>query len=493
MIGRRGRRTEKHVEAAHPGFFGKVPTHGDFVSADLDPRFLEAFSAWLQQGLVAGRQALGDAWRESFLAAPPWRFTLAAGLCGPHGMAGVLLPSRDRIGRCFPLIAAARLDAAMDPQRVADDRTWFTALEAMAETALQPDFDLIVFRDKLRRLRPPTVFGHSSRPSASISEWWTERGPHGWPTGFTAEGLPTPAALLTMLSSAPAANRSALHEHSHLPRSLHTSVGRDPLSAADESAEAFEHRRMANSEKTRSQHNPIEAVGPPLRLAPTLGEHPGLRSSLHADVAIQRDHPSIMAVVDGIGKDGAALRAAQTVARAINDIPPHETLDQLVADIKGKLGRVHTLLRAGQARDMNGSAAASDRTSGGASVALLAQFAGRFSVLWAGDVRCYLLRDGMMRGLTRDHVEVGIRRRLARSIGGPETSVLLDTFSDGLQPHDRFLLCSAPLVRALPERAIAEILLREERPRAVDLLVQDALLAQVSDNVTAIVIDAEPA
>ncbi|MBK1623976.1 type VI secretion system-associated protein TagF [Afifella marina] len=492
MIGRRGRRAEQPVEAAHPGFFGKVPTHGDFVSADLDSRFLEAFSAWLQQGLVASRQALGDAWRDSFLAAPPWRFTLTAGLCGPHGMAGVLLPSRDRIGRCFPLIAAARLDTATDPQRVAEDRTWFTALEAMAETALQPDFDLIIFRDKLRRLRPPIAVGHGSPPLVSISEWWTERGPHDWPIGFTAEGLPTPAAFLNLLSPSPplAPNQSTPLEHVWRPRSLQTSVGQGPPPAADEPDEALEQQRVANSGKISSELNPIEAVGPPLRLVSALGEHSGLRAPLHADAAVQRDHPSILAVIDGIGHDGAALRAAQAVARALNEVPQHERLEQLVADIKGKLGRVHALIRAAQPRQ--GGVAAPDSASGGASVVLLAQAAGRFTVLWSGDARCYLLRDGMMRGLTRDHVEVGIRRRLSRSVGGLETSVLLDAFSDGLQPHDRFLLCSAPLVRALPERAIAEILLREERPRAVDLLVQDALLAQVSDNVTAIVIDAEP-
>ena len=112
---------------------------------------------------------------------------------------------------------------------------------------------------------------------------------------------------------------------------------------------------------------------------------------------------------------------------------------------------------------------------------------GEFAAIWAGDARCYLLRDGMMRLLTRDHIEIGLRRTLGRALGLKDQFVS-ETLRDRLQRGDRLLLVSGPLPRTLTDRVIAEILIETPLERAAEALIQEALIANGRENVSAIVI-----
>lgn len=123
---------------AAPGFFGKLPSHGDFVGRRLPPSMRDPFDAWLQRGIVASREALGAGWQTAWLSSPLWRFVLAPGLCGPEAWSGVMMPSMDRVGRCFPLVLAAASDAA--PSLVdclGQHDEWFIRLEEIALAALE--------------------------------------------------------------------------------------------------------------------------------------------------------------------------------------------------------------------------------------------------------------------------------------------------------------------------------------------------------------------
>ena len=88
------------------GFYGKVPTRGDFVSRRLPWTFVDPWDRWLQGGLACSRDQLGDAWLEVYLTSPVWRFALTPGVCGDAGWIGIVLPSVDRVGRYFPLTVA---------------------------------------------------------------------------------------------------------------------------------------------------------------------------------------------------------------------------------------------------------------------------------------------------------------------------------------------------------------------------------------------------
>lgn len=125
--------------------------------------------------------------------------------------------------------------------------------------------------------------------------------------------------------------------------------------------------------------------------------------------------------------------------------------------------------------------------------------------IWAhvGDSRLYLLRDGELQQVTRDHslvsdlVENGTITReeaknhprknvLMRAVGVDE-ELVVDTGSFALQQGDRILLCSDGLTNMVDNKEIQCLLQQEEDPAAA--LVAAALAAGGLDNVTAVVVE----
>lgn len=88
---------------APAGWFGKLPMLGDFASRRLPDAFIRPWDDWLQPGLAAAKESIGERWLDLYLTFPVWRFVMPAGLVGDAGWIGVFLPSVDRVGRCFPL------------------------------------------------------------------------------------------------------------------------------------------------------------------------------------------------------------------------------------------------------------------------------------------------------------------------------------------------------------------------------------------------------
>ena len=101
------------------GFFGKLPSHGDFLERRVARTFREVWDAWLQRSLNESREALGARWLDCYLTSPLWRFFLSGGVAGAASYLGLLLPSVDRVGRYFPLTVAAELPVGLAPLRVA--------------------------------------------------------------------------------------------------------------------------------------------------------------------------------------------------------------------------------------------------------------------------------------------------------------------------------------------------------------------------------------
>ena len=113
------------------GAYGKMPALGDFFRIAPPPGFVEAWDPWLQERLLDLRNALGERWRDAYLTAPIWRFTLSPGTAGEGAVVGVLMPSVDRVGRNFPLtLAASAPGKALALHAAAEDT--FVALEEIA-------------------------------------------------------------------------------------------------------------------------------------------------------------------------------------------------------------------------------------------------------------------------------------------------------------------------------------------------------------------------
>ena len=102
------------LSSRQPGLYGKLHTHGDFVSRRLPQEFVSPWDEWLQGGIAECKVVLGSAWESIYRDAPVWRFLLAPGACGDSAWAGIVQPSVDRVGRYFPLTIAAALPPDTD-------------------------------------------------------------------------------------------------------------------------------------------------------------------------------------------------------------------------------------------------------------------------------------------------------------------------------------------------------------------------------------------
>lgn len=138
---------DTHVPIEPPGWYGKLPALGDFASRRLAPEFVEPWDDWLAQGLAAWRGAVPEGWRDEYFAGPSWRFVLPAGTlpgaAGRGAWAGVLMPSIDRVGRCFPLTLAQPI-AALPTDAVDTERLlrWLQRLDDVAADAVHDNWDI---------------------------------------------------------------------------------------------------------------------------------------------------------------------------------------------------------------------------------------------------------------------------------------------------------------------------------------------------------------
>ena len=206
----------------------------------------------------------------------------------------------------------------------------------------------------------------------------------------------------------------------------------------------------------------------------------------------------LLAVADGMGGapagDVASAVAVQTLRR-LDDSAPADVLEALAGAVNRANDRIAELIED------------EPRIDGMGTTLTAALFDGeRIGLAHIGDSRAYLLRDGQLSRLTADHTfvqtlvdEGSISEDEARA--HPHRSLMLRVL-DGkaesdpdltiyeLQSGDRLLLCTDGLPGFVDDEAIAKVM-AEGTPDSVAVdLVQLALAAGSSDNITCVVADA---
>lgn len=167
---------EHPAEAASltPGWYGKLPSTGDFASRRLSHELIEAWDAWLAQEIGELREQYPDTWLAAYLESPTWRFVIGAGVLGPcqsEPMAGVLMPSVDRVGRYFPLSIMAPLPSLPSSADEAQALlSWLHALDDVAADALQDDWPIDDLEQALSRQPVPQWSGPLPALSAALAQ-----------------------------------------------------------------------------------------------------------------------------------------------------------------------------------------------------------------------------------------------------------------------------------------------------------------------------------
>ena len=175
------------------GFFGKIPTRGDFVRGGLPGALVQGLDAWCQDVIPGSRALLGEAWVDAWMEAPIWRFLLAPGACGPGAAAGVWLPSTDKAGRLFPLLIVLAAPAWRDLARCGP---FLDAAEPIGLAAVEQD----VTPEQLgAAVEAAAILSGDVLPTPGGTVWWTEGSDHVAPARRTHPALPGPAAFAAML------------------------------------------------------------------------------------------------------------------------------------------------------------------------------------------------------------------------------------------------------------------------------------------------------
>ena len=167
--------------------------------------------------------------------------------------------------------------------------------------------------------------------------------------------------------------------------------------------------------------------------------------------------------------------------------------------------RVARALRAANRAVFERTRTERDKLGMGSTVSALLLSENRYLVGHVGDSRIYIVRDGQMRQLTKDHslvqeqVDAGLltpeqaRRHpqsnvITRCIGMAD-DIDPDVFDGEARVGDSFLLASDGLTGMVEDRRIQQLLLSRAKPeRIVDALIQEANINGGNDNITAVVV-----
>jgi type VI secretion system protein ImpM len=484
------------------GFYGKLPSHGDFLRRRVSDAFVGVWDGWLQECLTASRASLGERWLEIYLTSPVWRFACAAGVCGPTPIIGVMAPSVDRVGRYFPLTLVAELPPEI-PQllpAVFRARAFFDAAERLVvDTLEQEHVNFEIFEEQLvllgRELESSSIVPSVVLDVAAPSP--LDDGAEGWqiPIGSSAD---LGEAFTQLMSQ----RLSSLYEPLVLwwtdgsgvvpPSCLVVKGLPHPDSFAALLDGSWRQRRWrsisAHVETPPGQVEPlVDDLAPP-RFRSAAASDVGRVREINQDSFLERTDVGIWVVADGLGGHSHGEVASRMVCDALADMVPDSSFEDLVDAARQRVSEVNEHLVRAAMRPVNAV------QSGSTVVALLARGT-RYAVLWAGDSRAYRWREGRLEQLTKDHSLAEAdgngadSHAITRAVGG-EATLELDVHRDRVHRGDRFLLCSDGLTRTVSHEQLERWLAHDDIQRAVESLITAALETGGPDNVTAVVVEA---
>ena len=203
----------------------------------------------------------------------------------------------------------------------------------------------------------------------------------------------------------------------------------------------------------------------------------------------------VWAVADGMGGLARGDWAATAVVDAISGL-------QRIEDFGAMLAAVSDAIRGANDKVLAESQAVGAQM--GTTVVVLVVRDRRFGIIWVGDSRAYMLRDGQLHQLSRDHSQVQelidrnlltrdgaathpLRHVLTRAVGVGDP-IDIDMITDTMLPGDVFLLCSDGLHGVVDDLEITNQLESIESTDAVSAMVARCIDRGAPDNVTVVTI-----
>ncbi len=206
-------------------------------------------------------------------------------------------------------------------------------------------------------------------------------------------------------------------------------------------------------------------------------------------------------VADGMGGHAAGEVASEMAVQIVS-----RELGSLRGLSDGEAAaKMRSAIRKANAAIFDRTLAEHDKRGMGTTTTVMVLFSRRYLIGQVGDSRAYLLREGQLLQLTKDHsyvqeqVDAGLltpeqarthpySNVITRCVGANE-DVAPDVYFGNLEQKDVVLLASDGLTGMLEDEQIAAIMAAEENPEsAVNKMIADANRRGGLDNITAIVV-----
>jgi serine/threonine protein phosphatase PrpC len=228
-----------------------------------------------------------------------------------------------------------------------------------------------------------------------------------------------------------------------------------------------------------------------LAFASRFVSHPGAVRTVNEDAYLDAPQAGMWAVADGMGGHEGGELASRVVVAALDNLPAGNAPGDLLTTIKNSLEDANDRIREiSQSRFVGRPI--------GSTIAVFAVRGETGLCLWAGDSRIYLLRDGTLSRLTRDHsrveelIAMGLLREgeatdtrtaniITRAVG-VEDDFAPDVRTVEIVPNDIVLVCSDGLNKVIDDAELADLLRRGTD--AAETLLDLALSRTPTDNVT---------
>ena len=223
--------------------------------------------------------------------------------------------------------------------------------------------------------------------------------------------------------------------------------------------------------------------------------HQGQVRDHNEDGWFASDEQGLWAVADGMGGHENGEWASGCVVEALGKLRLDGEFEQSCRQIAEALHEAND--------DIQKESSANGKQMGTTAVVLFVREA-RFAVLWVGDSRAYLLREGELHQLSKDHTQVQemvdlgmleadqahlhpMRHVLARAIG-VTAEIQVDVIVDEIESGDTFLLASDGLHCCVGDDAIGRMLAGASLDTVTNDLVNESLDRGAPDNVTVVAV-----
>lgn len=223
--------------------------------------------------------------------------------------------------------------------------------------------------------------------------------------------------------------------------------------------------------------------------------HKGCVRQLNEDSYLIEPESGLWLVADGMGGHDAGEVASASIVEHLATIGIASSAPDLRARFEDRLSRAH-----GEIRKISEERGVTI----GSTVAALLAMDGRFACLWSGDSRVYLVRNGAISQISRDHTEVqelldrGMitpsearnwpRRNVITRAVGVSDDIVVDFQQGVILPGDVFVLSTDGLTAHVTDAEIQAAVLSAAPQAACESLLATVLARGGTDNVTIVLV-----